>query len=86
MTAIWVCVAVVAIGYAVSRITVAPAARGKSISTRFEEARQLVSSPEPANVRPCSTAREIRRSARPLSYVAHCNSGAALNVQEPPRR
>jgi hypothetical protein len=72
-------------GYAVSRITVAPAARGKSISTRFEEARQLVSSPEPANVRPCSTAHEIRRSA-PLSYVAHCNSGAALNVQEPPRR
>ncbi|HKC29461.1 MAG TPA: hypothetical protein VKB75_15710 [Jatrophihabitans sp.] len=83
MTALWVCMAVLAFGYAASRLTAAPAARGKTISTRFDEARQLVAQPEP--VPTCSAVRP-RLSPQPRSYVAHCTAGAALTMHESPRR
>jgi hypothetical protein len=74
---------VVALGYALSRATAAPAARRVSISERFAQARLITA--ESAGRRPGEqplhgTRGEPRRH-QPRSYVAHCNSGAALGLR-----
>ena len=52
MTALWILFAIVALGYAVSRFTAAPAARGVPVSARLAEARRtlgLVVEPQAGN-------------------------------------
>jgi hypothetical protein len=82
MIAVWIvgtAGVVLTLGYALSRLTAAPAARGVSLSARFAEARRIAADATPS--RPCDP-----RRRRPRSYVAHCNSGAALGLRPASRR
>jgi hypothetical protein len=88
VVALLVLVAVLGFGYAVSRATAMPAARGVTVSTRMEEARRLVARTGQESSfgrRPCEQpldgSRGQARRHQPRSYVAHCNSGAALGLR-----
>lgn len=88
MVALWVLVAVLGFGYVLSRATAAPTARGISVSARLDEARRLVAHPAPAPSfgrgpceQPLDGPRSQARRNQPRSYVAHCNSGAALGLR-----